>query len=63
MKLIVVVFTSVILFGCTWYGGPDIPVMENSDGTAMSGYYQGPHLPAGTVDDGGNYDVTNFDDN
>lgn len=61
MKRYLIAF-AVSLGGCTMYQNPDMNNHLNVDGTELSDkFYNLPKKPSATIDDGGNYDVTDFD--
>ena len=56
-----ILLTVVMLSACAWYQGPEPMPKVNASGDALSEFYSGPTLPDGTIDDGGDYEVTSFD--
>ncbi|AJC48190.1 hypothetical protein IB642_05870 [Allofrancisella guangzhouensis] len=60
---VILLFMFALLSGCAWYQGPEPMANTDAGGDALSNFYSGPTLPSGTADDGGNYDVTSFDNN
>ena len=58
---LLILLSVVMLSACSWYQGPDAMPKEDASGNALSEFYSGPTLPDGTADNGGDYEVTSFD--